>query len=60
MLVFKFASFVWQQNSSLGAGPSKKEAKNKARTQGLKEDQKQDIREAFDLFDKDGNGNRLD
>lgn len=41
-------------------GPSKKESKNKTRTQGLKEDQKQDIREAFDLFDKDGNGNRLD
>jgi centrin-1 len=51
---------VRQQKSSLGAGPSKKEAKNKARTQGLKEDQKQDIREAFDLFDKDGNGDRLD
>lgn len=30
--------------------------KNKGRSQGLTEEQKQEIREAFDLFDTDGSG----
>lgn len=33
--------------------------KNKGRSQGLTEEQKQEIREAFDLFDTDGSGMTL-
>ncbi len=36
-----------------------KRDKNRNSTQGLTDEQKQEIREAFDLFDTDGSGNML-
>ncbi|CAM6050501.1 unnamed protein product [Sphagnum compactum] len=38
-----------------GVGAARRD-KNKGRSQGLSEEQKQEIREAFDLFDTDGSG----
>ncbi len=36
-----------------------KRDRNRTVTQGLTDEQKQEIREAFDLFDTDGSGNML-
>jgi hypothetical protein len=44
------------QSFRKGVGTARRD-KNKGRTQGLTEEQKQEIREAFDLFDTDGSGN---
>jgi centrin-1 len=36
-----------------------KRDRNRSSTQGLTDEQKREIREAFDLFDTDGSGNML-
>lgn len=43
------------QSFRKGVGAARRD-KNKGRSQGLTEEQKQEIREAFDLFDTDGSG----
>lgn len=43
------------QSFRKGMGTARRD-KNKGRSQGLTEEQKQEIREAFDLFDTDGSG----
>lgn len=43
------------QSFRKGVGSARRD-KAKGRTQGLTEEQKQEIREAFDLFDTDGSG----
>jgi Ca2+-binding EF-hand superfamily protein len=48
-----------QSSFRKGVGSARRD-KNKGRTQGLTEEQKQEIREAFDLFDTDGSGNQSD
>ncbi|CAM6092549.1 unnamed protein product [Calypogeia fissa] len=47
----------WKNKMSFrkGLGAARRD-KNKGRSQGLTEEQKQEIREAFDLFDTDGSG----
>lgn len=39
-----------------GMGPARRDKAKPGRGQGLTDDQKQEIREAFDLFDTDGSG----
>jgi Ca2+-binding EF-hand superfamily protein len=46
---------IMQSSFRKGVGSARRD-KNKGRTQGLTEEQKQEIREAFDLFDTDGSG----
>lgn len=46
---------VFLQSFRKGVGSARRD-KAKGRTQGLTEEQKQEIREAFDLFDTDGSG----
>ena len=46
---------VWQMSYRKAVGSARRD-KGKGRSAGLTEEQKQEIREAFDLFDTDGSG----
>ncbi len=57
------STWIWTDDAfvqqSFRKTPAVKRDRNRGRPQGLTDEQKQEIREAFDLFDTDGSGTTL-